>query len=53
MTDRELENENGGLRCSLDIPSGGKIYEVGVDARTSKVLENAVQGSNPDWQVPA
>src|SRR5881275_1021009 len=42
ITDQELENEGGGtgLRYSFDIKSHGKTFEVGVDARTGKVLEN-------------
>jgi uncharacterized membrane protein YkoI len=50
ITDEELENEGGGsgLRYSFDIKSGGKTYEVGVDAQTGRVLENAGEGANPD-----
>lgn len=50
VTDRELEREKGGsgLRYSFDIVSQGKTYEVGVDAMTGKVLENAPEGKNPD-----
>ena len=50
ITDQELEKERGGsgLRYSFDIKSGGKNYEVGVDARTGKVLENKAEGRNPD-----
>lgn len=46
----ELETEKGGsgLRYSFDIKAGGKTYEVGVDAVTGKLLENAVEGPNPD-----
>jgi uncharacterized membrane protein YkoI len=50
ITDQELEKEGGGsgLRYSFDIKSGGKTYEVGVDAKSGKVLENAAEGKNPD-----
>jgi uncharacterized membrane protein YkoI len=50
ITDQELENERGGtgLRYSFDIKSKGKTFEVGVDARTGKVLENDGEGPNPD-----
>jgi len=50
ITDQELENEGGGtgLRYSFDIKSNGKTFEVGVDARTGKVLENKAEGPNPD-----
>lgn len=51
ITDEELENENGGsgLRYSFDIKHGNsKTQEVGVDAMSGKVLENDVEGPNPD-----
>jgi uncharacterized membrane protein YkoI len=50
ITDEELENEGGGsgLRYSFDIKSEKKTFEVGVDAKTGKVLENAAEGKNPD-----
>jgi uncharacterized membrane protein YkoI len=50
VTDQELEKEKGGsgLRYSFDIKSGRKTYEVGIDAQTGKVLENAPEGPNPD-----
>jgi uncharacterized membrane protein YkoI len=50
ITDQELEKESGGtgLRYSFDIQSNGKTFEVGVDARTGKVLENSTEGPNPD-----
>lgn len=50
ITDQELEKEGGGtgLRYSFDIMSRGKTYEVGVDARTGRVLENKAEGKNPD-----
>lgn len=50
ITDQELEKEGGGsgLRYSFDINSGGKTYEVGVDAKTGRVLENATEGAHPD-----
>lgn len=50
ITDEELEKETGGsgLRYSFDIKSGTKTYEVGVDAATGKVLENKLEGKNPD-----
>ena len=50
VTDEELEKENGGsgLRYSFDIQHGKVIQEVGVDAKTGKVLENAPEGKNPD-----
>ncbi len=50
IVDEELEREGGGtgLRYSFDIKSGGATQEVGVDARTGRVLENAKEGKNPD-----
>lgn len=50
ITDQELEQESGGsgLRYSFDIKSGSATHEVGVDARTGKVLEDSVEGPNAD-----
>lgn len=50
ITDEELEREEGGtgLRYSFDIKNGGATQEVGVDAMTGRVLENAEEGKNPD-----
>lgn len=50
IMDEELEREAGGtgLRYSFDIKSGSSTQEVGVDARTGRVLENSKEGKNPD-----
>ena len=50
IIDEELEKESGGsdLRYSFDIKQGAKTYEIGVDANTGKLLENAAEGKNPD-----
>jgi uncharacterized membrane protein YkoI len=50
ISDRELEREKGGsgLRYTFDIKSGGVVYEVGVDAKSGTVLENAKEGAHPD-----
>jgi uncharacterized membrane protein YkoI len=50
ITDEELERESGGtgLRYSFDIKAGSSTYEVGVDAGTGSVLEDAKEGKNPD-----
>lgn len=51
VTDRELERERGGsgLRYSFDITSSdGIVYEVGVDAKNGKVLEDSKEGPHPD-----
>jgi uncharacterized membrane protein YkoI len=41
----ELEKEKGGsgLRYSFDIKNGAVVHEVGVDAKTGKILENSVE----------
>lgn len=50
ITDEELEKEKGGggLRYSFDIKTATGVQEVGVDAKTGAVLENAKEGKNPD-----
>ena len=46
----ELEKESGGsgLRYSFVIRDHTAKHEVGVDAKTGAVLENSVEGENPD-----
>ena len=50
ITDEELEKEGGGsgLRYSFDVKSGATTHEVGVDAKTGKVLENSLEGPHSD-----
>jgi uncharacterized membrane protein YkoI len=50
IVEGELEREAGGsgVRYSFVIKSGGKDYEVGVDAANGKILENQAEGANPD-----
>ena len=50
ITDEELEQEGGGsgLRYSFDIKNGAVTHEVGVDAKTGRVLENKAEGPHPD-----
>jgi uncharacterized membrane protein YkoI len=50
ITDEELEKEKGGsgLRYSFDIEKGRVIHEVGVDAKTGRVIENSAEGSRAD-----
>ena len=50
ITDEELEKEKGGsgLRYSFDIKDAKGTQEVGVDAKTGMVLENKLEGPNPD-----
>ena len=45
IVDQELEKESGGsgLRYSFDVRSHGKTIEVGIDAKTGKVLENGAE----------
>src|SRR6476620_7401458 len=52
ITDEELEKEKGGtgLRYSFDIKRGAVSQEVGVDAKTGKVLENNKEGPHPNKQ---
>jgi hypothetical protein len=50
ITDGELEKEKGGsgLRYSFDIKNAGVTHEVGVDAKTGKLLENSAEGRQTD-----
>jgi uncharacterized membrane protein YkoI len=50
IVSEELEKERGGsgLRYSFDIKNGGVTHEVGVDAKTGKLLENSVEGAHHD-----
>ncbi|HEV3153990.1 MAG TPA: PepSY domain-containing protein [Candidatus Baltobacteraceae bacterium] len=50
IADAELEKERGGsgLRYSFDVKYKGKTYEIGIDAKTGKILEKAAEGANPD-----
>ncbi len=50
IVDEELEKERGGsgLRYSFDIKTDGATREVGIDAKTGKVLENSVEGPHSD-----
>jgi uncharacterized membrane protein YkoI len=47
---QELEKERGGsgMRYSFDIKNGKVTHEVGVDAKTGKVLENSIEGARHD-----
>jgi uncharacterized membrane protein YkoI len=46
----ELEKETGGsgLRYSFVIHHKKAKHEVGIDAKTGKVLENSVEGAHPE-----
>ena len=50
VTAEELEKEKGGsgLRYSFDIRHGKVTQEVGVDAKTGNLLENAPEGPDAD-----
>ena len=50
ITDEELEKEKGGsgLRYSFDIKNSGVTHEVGVDAKTGKLLENSLESAHAD-----
>lgn len=45
IASEELEKERGGsgLRYSFDIKSGAGLHEVGVDAKSGRILENSVE----------
>jgi uncharacterized membrane protein YkoI len=47
VADQQLDKESGGsgLRYSFDIFTAGKMFEVGVDAKTGKVLENDIESA--------
>jgi uncharacterized membrane protein YkoI len=46
----ELEQESGGsgLRYSFVIRHDKAKHEVGIDAKTGKLLENSIEGEHPD-----
>jgi uncharacterized membrane protein YkoI len=50
ITDQELEKEGGGtgLRYSFDIQKGAVTHEIGIDARTGRLLENSLEGPHAD-----
>ena len=50
IVSEELEKESGGsgLRYSFVISQRATKHEVGIDAKTGAVLENAVEGESPD-----
>jgi uncharacterized membrane protein YkoI len=50
IVSEELEKESGGsgLRYSFVILHDREKHEVGVDAKTGKVLENSMEGERPD-----
>ena len=50
IVSEELEKESGGsgLRYSFVIRDHTAKHEVGIDAKTGAVLENSIEGENPD-----
>lgn len=50
ITDEELEKERGGsgIRYSFDVQKGKVTHEVGIDAKTGKILENDLEAPNAD-----
>lgn len=50
IVSEELEQESGGsgLRYSFVIRHHNAKHEVGIDAKTGAVLENSIEGKNPD-----
>jgi uncharacterized membrane protein YkoI len=50
IVSEEIEKESGGsgLRYSFVISHHTAKHEVGIDAKTGAVLENSVEGKNPD-----
>lgn len=50
IVDEELEKESGGsgLRYSFDIRQGKKLHEIGIDAKTGKLLENSDDSKDSD-----
>ena len=50
IVSEELEQERGGsgLRYSFVIRHNNAKHEVGIDAKTGKVLENSAEGAHPD-----
>jgi uncharacterized membrane protein YkoI len=50
IVSEELEQESGGsgLRYSFVIRHKSAKHEVGIDAKTGKVLENSIEGEHPD-----
>ena len=50
IVSEELEKETGGsgLRYSFVISHHSAKHEVGIDGKTGAVLENSVEGENPD-----
>ena len=50
IVSEELEQEAGGsgLRYSFVIRHNRAKHEVGIDAKTGKLLENSIEGAHPD-----
>ena len=50
ITDAQFEKEPGGsgARYSFNVKIKGETREIGVDAKTGKILENSLEGVKPD-----
>ena len=50
IVSEEIEKESGGsgLRYSFVISNKKEQHEIGVDAKTGALLENSIEGHNPD-----
>jgi uncharacterized membrane protein YkoI len=49
IVDAEYEEEGGGWRYSFDIRQGKRIHEIGVDANSARIVENAFEDpKHPD-----
>jgi len=50
ITSGELERERGGsgLRFSFDVSGRSGLREIGIDAKTGRLLENSKEGPNAD-----
>lgn len=46
IAETDYEKEGGSWRWSFDIRDHGKIHEVGVDAMTGKIVENALESGH-------
>ena len=45
VVESDYENEKGGWRYSFDIRQGQRIHEIGVDANSGRIVENAFESA--------
>ena len=48
IVEAEYELENGSWRYSFDIRQGGRIHEVGIDANSGAIVENAYESAEDE-----